>query len=69
MHNMEPMSEFSLDHLRTSQIIPAYMHDGSEYGADEFEMKITDGRHVSKKLLVSIYVLQCYLFIGYFISV
>ena len=54
MHHMEPMNEFSLRQLKASTVIPAYVHDGSEEDFDTFEMKITDGKHTSKKLLVRV---------------
>ena len=53
MHHMEPITEFSMKNVKANQIIPTYVHDGSESNNDEFKIKITDGRHVSKKLLVS----------------
>ena len=52
MHHMDPMDEFSLANFKANRVIPAYAHDGSENIRDEFEVKITDGSHVSRKLLV-----------------
>lgn len=58
MHHMEAMGEFSLRQLKENRVIPAYMNDGSEFGSDEFEMKFTDGKHVSKQMLVRMRVTQ-----------
>ena len=58
MHHMESVDEFSMHDLHGNMVIPAYMHDGSENDFDQFQFKITDGKHTMMKTLVNIFFMS-----------
>lgn len=45
MHEMDPMSEFSMHDWSGHVVRPAYLHDGTENSGDSFRLKISDGQH------------------------
>nr|XP_018668634.1 FRAS1-related extracellular matrix protein 1 isoform X2 [Ciona intestinalis] len=52
---MHEMNEFSMEQLAHHNVMPTYMHDGSESTFDQIELKVTDGIHIQKtKLMVNI---------------
>ena len=48
------MGEFSMREIINNDVIPAYMHDGSENFVDEIELKISDGKFEQREKMASI---------------
>ena len=47
------MEEFSMREIINNDVIPAYMHDGSENFIDEIELKISDGKFEQREKMAS----------------
>jgi len=51
-HNDVTMGEFSMREIINNDVIPAYMHDGSENFIDEIELKISDGKFEQREKMM-----------------
>ena len=58
------MEEFSMREIINNDVIPAYMHDGSENFIDELELKISDGKFEQREKMASSSFLILLLFLN-----